>query len=216
MLSIGLWRWYINITITILYIIRRPVFYIKLYFIGLSVPHSKHINYHYKPNRLMPSKGLWWWYFNVTQFWTYQSFILERDISETRLCLRLQVEPTQIGPIERAILCLLTPVGFIKPSQHRPPKRVNTVLMKMLTFFGGLFCIGFINIVDIVACVRRQRLALSIGSFRVSSTWRRRPESSLRNVAFWIKDRRIDNVKNSDSYMIRAVHLLETNWLQEL
>jgi hypothetical protein len=29
MLSIGLWRWYINITITILDIIRRPVFHLK-------------------------------------------------------------------------------------------------------------------------------------------------------------------------------------------
>jgi hypothetical protein len=29
-LSIGLWRWYINITITILDIIRRRVFYLKL------------------------------------------------------------------------------------------------------------------------------------------------------------------------------------------
>jgi hypothetical protein len=29
MLSIDLWRWYINITITILDIIHRPVFYLK-------------------------------------------------------------------------------------------------------------------------------------------------------------------------------------------
>jgi hypothetical protein len=29
MLSIGLWRWYINITITILDIIQRPAFYLK-------------------------------------------------------------------------------------------------------------------------------------------------------------------------------------------
>jgi hypothetical protein len=28
--SIGLWRWYINITVTILDIIHRPVFYLKL------------------------------------------------------------------------------------------------------------------------------------------------------------------------------------------
>jgi hypothetical protein len=30
MLSVGLWRWYINITITILDIIHRPVFYLHL------------------------------------------------------------------------------------------------------------------------------------------------------------------------------------------
>jgi hypothetical protein len=29
MLFVGLWRWYINITITILDIIHRPVFYLK-------------------------------------------------------------------------------------------------------------------------------------------------------------------------------------------
>jgi hypothetical protein len=29
MLSIGLWQWYINITITILHIIHRPAFYLK-------------------------------------------------------------------------------------------------------------------------------------------------------------------------------------------
>jgi hypothetical protein len=29
MQSIGLWRWYINITVTILDIIHRPVFYLK-------------------------------------------------------------------------------------------------------------------------------------------------------------------------------------------
>jgi hypothetical protein len=29
-MSIGLWRWYINITITILDIIHRPVFYLEL------------------------------------------------------------------------------------------------------------------------------------------------------------------------------------------
>jgi hypothetical protein len=43
MLSIGLWRWYINISITNLDIIHRPIFYLKLNSIGFSVPHRKHI-----------------------------------------------------------------------------------------------------------------------------------------------------------------------------
>jgi hypothetical protein len=30
MLSTGLWRWYINVTTTILDIINRPIFYLKL------------------------------------------------------------------------------------------------------------------------------------------------------------------------------------------
>jgi hypothetical protein len=46
--SIGLWRWHINITITNLDIVHRPVFYLKLNStqlnsIGLSVTHRKHI-----------------------------------------------------------------------------------------------------------------------------------------------------------------------------
>jgi hypothetical protein len=43
MLSTGLWRWYINITITILDIIHRSVFYLKLNSIGVSVINRKHI-----------------------------------------------------------------------------------------------------------------------------------------------------------------------------
>jgi hypothetical protein len=46
----SMWRWfeYINITITILDIIHRPVFYLKLNStqlnsVGFSVPHRKHI-----------------------------------------------------------------------------------------------------------------------------------------------------------------------------
>jgi hypothetical protein len=56
MLSIGLWRWYINITITILNVIHQPDFYLK------------------------------------------------HDVSEVQFCLRLQVESTQVGTIEKASL----------------------------------------------------------------------------------------------------------------
>jgi hypothetical protein len=48
-------------------------------------------------------------------------FHLKHHVSETGFCLRLQVEPTQLGSTDRAILCLWTPartpVGFIKPTQ---------------------------------------------------------------------------------------------------
>jgi hypothetical protein len=55
MLPTGLWRWYINVTITILYIIHRPVFYLELnstlyvcpYLTGSTLPLL------YEPNRLM-------------------------------------------------------------------------------------------------------------------------------------------------------------------
>jgi hypothetical protein len=68
MLSIGLWRWYINITITILDIIHHPVFYLKLnstlwvclYIIGNT------LCLRYGPNRFIQSIGLWRRYINIT------------------------------------------------------------------------------------------------------------------------------------------------------
>jgi hypothetical protein len=68
MLSIGLWRWYINITITILDIIRRSVFYLKqLNFIGVY-PYliGNTLYLRYEPNRLMLYMGLWRRYINIT------------------------------------------------------------------------------------------------------------------------------------------------------
>jgi hypothetical protein len=44
----------------------------------------------------------------------------KHDVSETGLCLRLQVEPTQVGLIDRASLYLRTPAtttGFVRPTQ---------------------------------------------------------------------------------------------------
>jgi hypothetical protein len=40
-------------------------------------------------------------------------FYLKHDVSETGFCLRLQGEPAQFGPINRASLCLLTLAGSI-------------------------------------------------------------------------------------------------------
>jgi hypothetical protein len=57
MLSIGSWRWHIDIIITILDIIHRPVFYLK------------------------------------------------HNVSDTGLCLRLQVEHTQLSQIDGISLC---------------------------------------------------------------------------------------------------------------
>jgi hypothetical protein len=60
-------------------------------------------------------------------------FCLKHEISETGRCLRLQVELTQMGPIERAIPRLwtpaTTPVGFIKPTLHKPPMTINIVTL---------------------------------------------------------------------------------------
>jgi hypothetical protein len=45
-----------------------------------------------------------------------------RNVSETGFCLRLQVEPTQLGPIDRASPCLRTPPedgGSNQSPKHR-------------------------------------------------------------------------------------------------
>jgi hypothetical protein len=45
----------------------------------------------------------------ITTTWilsTVLYFNLNHDVSETGFCLRLQVEPTQVGPIDRTNLCL--------------------------------------------------------------------------------------------------------------
>jgi hypothetical protein len=69
MLSIGLWRWYsyINITITILDIIHRPAFYLKLNSTLYICPYltGNTLRLRYQPNMLMLSIGLWRWYINI-------------------------------------------------------------------------------------------------------------------------------------------------------
>jgi hypothetical protein len=74
---IGLWRWYINITITILDIIHRPVFYLK-HDVSCRCFKQRNVNKIYRfvrtsqetfpleSNSLMLSIGLWRWYINVT------------------------------------------------------------------------------------------------------------------------------------------------------
>jgi hypothetical protein len=133
MLYIGLWRWYINIlvTITILDIIHCPIFYLKLnstlqvcvYLTGNT------LCLRYEPNRLMLYIGLWRWFINILVTITILDIIHRpifyfKHFSGTGFCLRLQVETTHLGPMDRASL-------------------------------------------------RRQRLALSIWPNWVDSTWRR-------------------------------------------
>jgi hypothetical protein len=95
MLSIGLWRWYINATITILDIIHCPVFFFK------------------------------------------------QDASKTGLCLHLQAEPTEVGPLDRVPLCLRTPattlIQFIKETQQKTPMGVNIFTPCILSELSRLF-----------------------------------------------------------------------------
>jgi hypothetical protein len=68
LMELGLWPYYINITITILDIIHLPVFYLKLSSTLQVCPYltGNTLRLHYEPNRLMLSIGLWRWYINIT------------------------------------------------------------------------------------------------------------------------------------------------------
>jgi hypothetical protein len=68
MLSTGLLRWYINITITILDVIHRPVFYLNLNSTLYVCPYltGNTLRLRYEPNRLMLSIGFLRWYINIT------------------------------------------------------------------------------------------------------------------------------------------------------
>jgi hypothetical protein len=113
MLSISLWRWYINIAIIILDIIQRPVFYLKLNStqpnsIGLSVPHWKHIT---SPLRAKQVNVIYRfvtmvYYYNCHNSGHYPSYCLlykTQPLADWVL-FRLQVEPTPMGPIDRSSL----------------------------------------------------------------------------------------------------------------
>jgi hypothetical protein len=68
MLSIGFSRWYINVTIPVLDIIHRPVFYLKLNSTlwVFSYLTGNTLRLRYEPNRLMLSIGLWRWFIDIT------------------------------------------------------------------------------------------------------------------------------------------------------
>jgi hypothetical protein len=108
MLSIGLWWWYINITITILDIIRRLVLYLKLNSTLQVCPYltGNTLRLRYDPNRLMLSIGLWRWYITITitilDIIHNPVYYLKHKISETGFCLLLQMEPTHLVPVDRA------------------------------------------------------------------------------------------------------------------
>jgi hypothetical protein len=65
-LSIGLWRWYINRTISVLDIIHRPAFYLKHRMCNVRTSQETHYVTATKSNRLLLYVPLWEWYFNRT------------------------------------------------------------------------------------------------------------------------------------------------------
>jgi uncharacterized membrane protein len=68
MLPICLWRWYINITITVLDIIHRPVFSLKLNstLLCLSAPHRKHITSPLRVQQVNAICRFVRWYIDIT------------------------------------------------------------------------------------------------------------------------------------------------------
>jgi hypothetical protein len=112
--SLGLWRWYINIAVTILDSIHRPVFYLK-HDVSCRCVKQKNVNkiyvwpyftgntlrLRYESNRLMLSIGLWRWYVNITATILdtihRPVFYLKQGVSETGFCLGLEVIPTGFG-----------------------------------------------------------------------------------------------------------------------
>jgi hypothetical protein len=54
-------------------------------------------------------------------------FCLKHDVSETGFCLRIQVEPTYVGPIETTNLCLRTGLSRFHPKTGRESSLRNVV-----------------------------------------------------------------------------------------
>jgi hypothetical protein len=104
---VGLWQWYINITITILDIIHRPAIYLKtlrhrIRSIGLSVPHGKHITSPLRAqqvNVMYRFETMKYWYnYRYSDIINRPVFYFKHDVSKTGFCTRFQVGPTQLGP----------------------------------------------------------------------------------------------------------------------
>jgi hypothetical protein len=67
-------------------------------------------------------------------------YFSKHNVSETGLCLRLQVKPTQLGPIDRASPHLRTPIpatrwGIPSQPQHKPSATAKkTLIFKLCTY----------------------------------------------------------------------------------
>jgi hypothetical protein len=56
--------------------------------------------------------------------------------------------------------------------------------MEMLTLIVGLYCAGFVSLTDVVAGIRRQGIALLVGSNGIGFHLKAETDSTLRNVVF--------------------------------
>jgi hypothetical protein len=131
-----------GITITFLDIIHRPVFYLKLNSSLYVCPYlkGKTLRFCYESNRLMLSIGLWRCYVNITS--TFFDIIYRPvcpRVSETRICLRLQEETAQMGPIERASLCLCPETSSVYVPHIMPETKFYTHIELQRRLYS--FCI---------------------------------------------------------------------------
>jgi hypothetical protein len=151
-----------------------------------DLPNFDEWTYVHLRNISFRSEGLRWWHINTTI--TILDIIhrpvlyLKTWLSETEFCLCLWVEPTQMGPIERASLRFWTPattpisiylsVCVCVCARARSCVCVEIQGVKMLTLFSGLCCVGFKKPVGVVAGVWWKILALSIEPIWRRSTWK--------------------------------------------
>jgi hypothetical protein len=110
---------HIFITITILDIVHRPVFYLKLNSTLYICPYltGNTLRLRYEPNELMLSIGLWRWYINITitilDIIHRSCLFLKHDVPETGFPLRLQVDPTHLDITNETGLCLRSPARIL-------------------------------------------------------------------------------------------------------
>jgi hypothetical protein len=153
----GFWRWYINIIITILDIIHRSVFYLKLNSTLQACPYltGNTVRLRYEPNRLMLSTGLWRWYINIT------ATILG--------IIRLRYEPNWLMLSTDLWRWYINITIAILDIIHRP-----VFYLKIRCFgdwilspsSGGTYSIWQMDILSVSGPeTRRQRLALSVGPY---------------------------------------------------
>jgi hypothetical protein len=101
-------------------------------------------------------------------------FCLEHGATEIGFCLSLQVESTQLGPVDRNSLCLRTPAA--------------TPIELVVSVSAFINPTGVRKQTSSVCWVRLSRFHL-----------KRETGSNLRLVVFEIKDRAMDNVLNFGS-----------------
>jgi hypothetical protein len=94
--STGLWRWYINTTITIPDIIHCPVFYYQNS-IRLSIPHKKHNT---SPLRAQRVNAIYW-YVTMIYYYEYHNSGCCPSSWVQRLRLALSIGPNWVGSIWR-------------------------------------------------------------------------------------------------------------------